>query len=164
MEVNPNMIGNINQSMNLQLNMNVPIITSIENSTEKKSYMKITDEIKKLVVDNYMVQKRSLNDIAKIFNIPRSSVWNIIKSHKILHNLPLPKGPGGRKKKFTREDAELIKSIAREDSNISLLNIKDKFEKKLNKQISTSTIFTIIKGIQPKIEPKSETVTSRATI
>lgn len=120
--------------------MSIPI-----NKSDKK-YHKISNEIKQLIILNVIQKKRSLNEVSSIFNVPRSTVWNIVNNFKKEKNINFTPKLGGRKRKFSQtENSEIIKIVNSNPQN-TLNKIKLEFEQiHPDKKISITTIHTIVK-------------------
>lgn len=115
-------------------------------SKKTKSYNKLTDDTRTEVIANIVNQKRPLSEVSTVFGIPRSTVWNIVSTYKKTKRVEPVSRSGGRKRKFTDDDASIILKLASSSTEISLKKIKKEYEdQRPGQSISISTIHSILK-------------------
>lgn len=99
-----------------------------------------------MIIHNVIEQKRSLNEVSMIFNVPRSTVWNIVSAYRKSQRIESINRYGGRKRKFSLSDSSEIAQLATNNPLDSLSSLKKEFESlHPGKNISVSTIHAIIK-------------------
>lgn len=82
--------------------------------------MKISDETRRRIVEAYLEQDISINDIARTFGVKVPTVYAILKIFQQEGRIEkkLKGGPG--KKSFTQEQADYVKECIARDCSVTL--------------------------------------------
>jgi transposase len=97
----------------------------------------ICEEIRNLIISKRNDGK-TIREISKDLNIPKSSVQNIIKINKLRNSTDVLKKTG-RKTKFTDRDTRALKTILVKNRRETVRGISQMWTKKMGKSVSRET-------------------------
>ena len=113
------------------------------NSASRRSV--ISDEVRKLIIQQYSVNKMKIIDISRMFNVPRTTVSSIISNfNKNGQETKLKRG-GDYSSKLNDEMKDSVRSWIDENAAITLKNLCTKVQEKYNIVVSSTTIHRTIK-------------------
>jgi transposase len=117
-------------------------------SRNKKTYRKISDQWRSLIIDNVDRQRRSIKEVSQIFDVPKSTIYHILKRFYDTGEKTVRQRGGYKRKLLTDKELTTLQTWIDNGCSMPLSRLQYKISAEFGKNVSITTIRNYISGFQ----------------